>query len=126
MQVSRELEVHECPVCFVTYAGPKRLFEAKRRNGTNFYCPNGHNLSYHDSEEDKLRRERDQLKQRIALKDDQIAEAIDRAMRAQKEVNKLTTRASHGVCPCCKRTFSQLARHMKQKHPEFKAVAVVK
>jgi hypothetical protein len=25
----------------------------------------------------------------------------------------------HGVCPCCKRTFENLARHMKGQHPTF-------
>jgi hypothetical protein len=24
-----------------------------------------------------------------------------------------------GVCPCCNRTFQQLARHMKAKHPGY-------
>lgn len=24
-----------------------------------------------------------------------------------------------GMCPCCRRTFKQLAEHMKSKHPDF-------
>lgn len=32
---------------------------------------------------------------------------------------RLRKRASAGVCPCCNRTFSQLARHMQTKHPTF-------
>lgn len=28
-------------------------------------------------------------------------------------------RGGHGVCPCCNRTFQQLARHMKSKHPDY-------
>ena len=28
-------------------------------------------------------------------------------------------RVEHGVCPCCKRSFSALARHMATKHPEY-------
>jgi hypothetical protein len=52
----------------------------------------------------------------------------ERANRAEREASierdklaRLRKRAKHGVCPCCKRTFQQLARHMKQKHPEFSA-----
>jgi chemotaxis response regulator CheB len=39
------------------------------------------------------------------------------ATRAQ--LTKTKKRVANGVCPCCNRTFKQLARHMKAKHPEF-------
>lgn len=125
MNVTRELEIMECPFCFITFGVPKRLLTAKQQNGTEFWCPNGHDLNFQENENAKLRRERDLLRQRLAMKDDQIAEANERTAAAQKEIDRLAKRANHGVCPCCKRTFSQLARHMKDKHPEFKAVQVV-
>jgi hypothetical protein len=28
-------------------------------------------------------------------------------------------RIQSGVCPCCNRTFENLGRHMKSKHPAF-------
>ncbi len=31
-------------------------------------------------------------------------------------------RVGSGVCPCCSRTFQQLARHMKAKHPAYTEV----
>lgn len=31
----------------------------------------------------------------------------------------VATTAAFETCPCCKRTFKQLAAHMKNKHPEF-------
>lgn len=34
-------------------------------------------------------------------------------------VTKIKKRVRHGVCPCCKRTFTDLARHMDSKHPKF-------
>ncbi len=34
-------------------------------------------------------------------------------------MTKVKKRAANGVCPCCNRTFSDLARHMKAKHPDF-------
>ena len=36
-------------------------------------------------------------------------------LRAQSE------RIKNGVCPCCKRHFTNLERHMHTKHPEFAA-----
>ena len=34
-------------------------------------------------------------------------------------VTRMKRRVGAGMCPCCKRTFHQLAAHMKMKHPEF-------
>lgn len=77
-----------------------------------------------------MRRERDQLKQQLAQKDDQIAyqrsmrKTTERQLIAQKgQVTKLRKRAKAGVCPCCNRTFVGLQRHMAQKHPEFSCEA---
>lgn len=33
-------------------------------------------------------------------------------------LRKLKIRVGRGVCPCCNRTFADLARHMSSKHPE--------
>jgi hypothetical protein len=127
MNVTRELEVHECPVCFITYAAPKRLFEAKCRNGSSFFCPNGHSLSFHDDENDKLRRERDQLKQQLAEKDDRIDELVAAKYAVITEAKRLARRAHAGTCPHCQRSFANMARHIRHQHPEeVKAVLVVK
>jgi hypothetical protein len=32
-------------------------------------------------------------------------------------------RVGNGVCPCCNRTFEDLARHMKVKHREYSLAA---
>jgi hypothetical protein len=46
MNVTRELEIMECPFCFIIFGVPKRLLDAKRKNGTNFWCPNGHSQKH--------------------------------------------------------------------------------
>lgn len=107
----------------------------ERREKFSFYCPNGHHQYYisGESEADKLRRERDQLTQRLAQKDDEIraawatanqqsdfVKAGERRIAAAKgQITKLKRRASNGVCPCCNRTFFDLQRHMHSKHPGF-------
>lgn len=49
-------------------------------------------------------------------------EAAESSLNATKGVvTRLKRRTACGVCPCCKRTFSQLARHIAHKHPDFKA-----
>lgn len=53
-------------------------------------------------------------------------EAAQHQSRAFKGVvTKLKKRAANGVCPCCNRTFVDLARHMAGKHPTFLAEEIL-
>ena len=112
---------------------PTALNEAAlcARGQTAFYCAYGHRQYYikGESEETKLRRERDRLAQQIAQRDDEIKRqremrvaAERQAAAARGQVTKMKRRAQGGVCPCCNRTFAGLARHMNAKHPEFAAI----
>ena len=115
-----------CPICGVNYCLDK-IFDqhrekgAKGRDGSKlgWYCPNGHQLVYTESEADRLRRERDRLQQQIAQRDDEIKDLENRRRAAVGQVTKLRKRASAGTCPCCQRTFSNMAQHMKRQHPDF-------
>ena len=108
---------------------PSSLETVARANANiSFYCPHGHSAHYAEGEsnEAKLRRERDRLAQQVAQRDDEIKrqrelrEAAERqAAAARGQVTKLKRRAAGGVCAHCNRTFSQLARHMHSKHKEI-------
>lgn len=97
----------------------------RARGEIPFYCAYGHRQYYieGESEETKLRRERDRLNQRIAEKDDEIKALEGRRRAAVGQVTKIKNRVGHGVCPCCSRTFENLARHMGSKHPTYTAEA---
>ena len=60
---------------------------------------------------------------RLASERDQLAASLRgtkaNAARTRKELHSVKARVAHGVCPCCNRTFKQLARHMKTKHPDY-------
>lgn len=120
----------KCWKCGAWWGMTEDLHALARQRGSDLtvYCPNGHGGVFmpYDTEADKLRRERDQLTQRLAEKDDEIARQRDRAEREERRVSaakgqitRLKNRASHGVCPCCNRTFADLARHMAGKHPGY-------
>lgn len=118
------LEVEVC-TCGVLFAAPKQLLDRCRQTGEGFYCPNGHVLVY-GSENEKLKKklaaEKD-ARARVQARLDQ-EQMHSRAMRGvvTKTKNKLAAteqRIANGVCPCCGRTFKELARHMKTKHPEY-------
>lgn len=108
-----------CYKCGVIFAVDDGLKSNWQRDKTEFFCPNGHGQSYTESEADRLKRElttaqrdRDFQKSR--------AESLDKRLKNEQAASaRLKKRVSVGVCPCCQRTVSQLARHMKTKHPEF-------
>lgn len=56
MNVSQELEATECCVCGTLFAAPKILIDNRRKIKGKFYCPNGHELTFTDTEVDRLNR----------------------------------------------------------------------
>jgi hypothetical protein len=117
--VSMTFVMEECCACGVKFGMLEAYQKKKRETKDTFHCPNGHPQHYTgETEADKLRRERDRLQQQIAcVEDEKIA--------AQRKVKRLEKRAAAGTCPCCQRTFGNMGRHMKTKHPEFVAENVV-
>ena len=107
--------VEDCCNCFIPFAMTSEFEARRRKDKATFYCPNGHPQHYlGKSDEQKLREAQQQLAS--ANEDARIQAA--RASKAEAEAARLKKRASGGVCPCCNRSFVQLARHMKTKHPD--------
>lgn len=110
---------------------PTPLHEAAQKSAKiGFFCPYGHEQVFAEGESEinKIRRERDMLKQQMARVEEEkwgLLAAAERAkseaQAARRETARLKKRAAAGVCPCCKRTFGELARHMQTQHPEFRA-----
>ena len=132
MGVFDMINIGECTTCKCEVWLPKALNEAALRsrgpNGIRFYCAYGHNMTYAigETDLDKMRRERDRLAQRVAERDDEVArqrsmrETAERqAAAARGQVTKIKNRVGRGVCPCCNRTFENLARHMMSKHADY-------
>ncbi len=114
--------------CGISFAVPKWWYEGKTKTHSRFFCPNGHGQSFVDeTDEEKMRRERDIARQQLARVEQEATEAWHKAFKAEKETKRLKKRAAMGTCPCCNRSVSQMERHMKTKHPEFiKAQTVLK
>lgn len=108
-----------CNACGIIFGMPGGYDSARRNDGKTFYCPNGHSLSYRESEVDRQRRRADRLAQENARLAQEAADAQAEAIAAEKKVARLKKRAAAGACPCCKRTFSNMAEHMKRRHPEL-------
>jgi hypothetical protein len=120
---------------------PQALYDAACHGAGTiiFCCPYGHSQVFAkgESEADRMRRERDRLKQQMAQRDDdhraerdrllgQIAAEKKQTAVASGKATKARKRAAAGLCPCCNRSFAstRMAAHMKTMHPDFKAEEV--
>lgn len=126
-QATVQLSRVDCARCGIVF-GISEQFESKRRDDhQEFYCPNGHRQWYpHETEAERLRKALEQTKKvNAAITADlqNVRAERDHHWIERKKTNTrmrhLKERVKHGVCPCCHRTFKQLARHMELKHPTF-------
>lgn len=121
-EVVETLNTLHCAGCRMLFAIPATFERDRRNDHARFYCPAGcHNVYNGETEAEKIRRERDRLKQDAARLEDEKREAQARAAKAEAAAKRLKKRASAGTCPCCSRTFANMAEHMKQRHPEMLA-----
>lgn len=127
-----DLWVTDCPICGVIFAMPKRLEQARRQDKGSFYCPNGHSMSFTQTEAERVRREMQAAIERAQQataewRDDysrvwQEREAEKRSHAATKgKLTKTLKRVNAGVCPHCNRTFQALSKHMQSKHKDAAA-----
>ncbi len=122
-KLNTQLKEMQCGTCAVWHAIPEVMFNSCLEEGGFWYCPNGHQRGYSEGslirqlEKEKKRRE---WAEKNAKAERSNAQESERRRVAQKAATtRLKNRAKAGVCPCCNRTFKQLAAHMVAKHPEF-------
>jgi hypothetical protein len=107
-----------CGNCGIMYGVPDDWDNRRRKDGKTFYCPNGCPRVYRETEEDRLKA---RLTRKTAENDQLRAEnrSLEARRRAAKgQLTKTRKRIHNGVCPHCKRTFADVARHMNTKHAE--------
>lgn len=121
------LESVPCYLCGVTF-GLEANYQAELvRSHRGFYCPNGHEQFYTSKTEaerlrDELAREKHRLEQAQATVTDYRGRIIarDRTIVAVRgHFTRIKKRIAAGVCPCCKRSFQNVAQHMKGQHPTY-------
>lgn len=116
LSIALNFEVITCYKCGVPFAVPGKLRQELIRTQENFYCPSGH--SQHYSGETTEQRLRKQLEEKEKTITRQTIEKIQLEGQVDK-LNRKLKRVHNGTCPCCKRSFKDLQRHMKTKHPEL-------
>lgn len=128
LNIYTKFDTTNCYKCGVIMAIPVDLDERFQETGENFYCIHGHRQHYvrGHSEKDKLKKQLSAEKRGRELAQRQAEAERDRTKYAKRQtayqkgvITKIKKRINHGVCPCCNRTFKQLAAHMKNKHPDY-------
>ena len=129
-KVDVELHVWTCPTCGVLHGIPEAYADRLREKGGGYHCPNGHFLSWRESEADKLRKklkeaERDaQWFKDAERREREQRQAAERSAAAYKgQTTRLRKHAIAGVCAFCHRHFANVERHVASKHPDEKADA---
>lgn len=118
--------IEECCACHMQFGMTREFYNRARENGTSFHCPQGHAQHYTKTEIRKLKEELDRknfdLKRAQERGDrwyEQNAKTERRLTATRGVVTRIKNRVGHGVCPCCNRTFKDLARHMEGQHPGY-------
>lgn len=116
----------DCSECGGHIALTPNLERTLRESHATFYCPIGHHQYFPaKTDAERLRDalhaadiEKSRLAKSVREAEMLANDAVFRQALAERETARLKKRARAGVCPCCNRTFVQLARHIKTKHPE--------
>lgn len=115
-----DFTLEECCACGLAFMIPTRMQKALINSHDSFYCPNGHSQSYMGkSNAEKLQDELNILKNKKQQEQEDLQNKWLDALNENSKLEKKLKRIHNGVCPCCNRTFIDLQRHMKTKHPEL-------
>lgn len=125
-----ELFTEDCCACGVLFAMPTDLKNRRLADKKNFWCPNGHAMSYEgETDAQKAKKAREELarvqkqleyaQSSAAYTQKQLEETRKERTVLKGQLTRTKKRISNGVCPCCNRTFADLYRHMENKHPDY-------
>ncbi len=115
------LEKVSCGNCGGFYALSLEFLNERRKLSGGWTCPYCKQFrGFWDSELDKARKELEAAQVALRAAKCEAINARDDAEKSEAKLKRKMNRVSKGVCPCCNRMFSNLARHMASKHPEPK------
>ncbi len=113
-----KLVTEECCACGIVFAMPQQVNERLRTKGGTFYCPNGHSQVYTEPDIEVLKKRLIAEQRRSQDLKTQLNGALDNLSVTKKDLRRTKRRVNAGVCPYCRRHFTNLERHVHTKHPE--------
>ena len=121
LEIFTDLVTIDCGKCGGTYAINERYRKQKAQEGGGWHCPYCQcSWGFFDNSENaNLRRELALERKQKEWARQEAKHAENRRRAAAGQLTKIKRRVSRGVCPCCNRTFENLAKHMENKHPGY-------
>ncbi len=121
------LATETCYSCGVLFAMPEEMQARLIQSRASFWCPNGHQQAYiGKTEEQKLREQLEQAERQRNYAQGRAArltEDLEHERRSKAAVKghltRIRVKIANGLCPCCRRHFTNVEQHMKGQHPEF-------
>lgn len=115
-----DFTLETCCRCGIPFFMPTYHFKRLLANkGESFYCPNGHGQHYTGkTEAEILKAKLEQVQKENEEREQELQNKWLDALGEKNKLEKQLKRVHKGICPCCNRTFVNLERHMKTKHPE--------
>jgi phage/plasmid primase-like uncharacterized protein len=122
MEITATLTKIQCGECSGIYALSDRYVQQKREKGGYWNCPYcrcGWGYSKEDSELEKAKQQAKKYSNWLA-REQANHDQTKMSLRAHKAAKtRIKNRVAQGICPCCKRYFANLHRHMENEHPDF-------
>ncbi len=103
------------------FAVPTHVYEAWRCKEKRWHCPHCGSCRFFSSTETPDQRRAREAEERLEQERERAHRAEQKASAIGRQYKRMKTRVKNGVCPCCTRTFENLARHMADMHPDFGA-----
>lgn len=125
-----QFRVEDCIHCGFKFGLPTSVVNRWQEDHRTFYCPScrGNMHWPQETDEEKLRSENKRLQTSLQAERDRAdahredAQKERRSHTATKGHHTRTKkRIANGACPCCKRNFVNLGKHMKTQHPDYAA-----
>lgn len=122
------LTIIECGECHIQFAIPSDMQRrALANHSIPFYCPRGDRLYYQGKTAEEKAKEdaaaaRAEASRARASRDaayDQALAAHRSAAAHKGQVTRIRNLIAKGICPCCRRNFSNLRDHMATEHPNY-------
>ncbi len=131
--ITQKVITMNCYSCQVLFGMVEALYDRRRDDGRQFWCPNGHPQVFGENIVGRLEKEKAALAKQVEKERSDKAWYIGR-LNAERDshqhtehrlrgtkavVTRMKRRITAGACVCCSRKFKDLERHMKTQHPNF-------
>ncbi len=117
MIFSQHFEQIFVPCCDAYFAVPEQVVREWKRTQRKWACPYCGMTRWFVGKTDEQKRI-EALQRRNERMQQEVIHERERAQRVSNQYSRMRKRIQNGVCPCCNRTFQNLARHMASEHPD--------